>query len=635
MTKLNTTLLKDLPIKQTSITDNDYVVVSSGGTKKLKIKDITKDVEKKAANLEEKTTELSEQLDNKAKQVDLEVERARINNLAKLGEGSTTGDAELLDGRVMFDGTTATNIGEAIRTQMKDVNDNFTSNNLFTLNKNKIVDNKFVTDQEQDNDNYIYFKHIPVKANEEYIIEPVARYVSFYNSEKTFLSKIDNSKNFTATEDGYVSISIYKPYVNEDMKLYKSGEKNVLKYLTYSFSDNINMGTLEDIKKMVVLSSTTQLFDRSTIKTGYMSVSGYVDSGNTNYVHTEKIDVSGHEGDTIYFSIDGTSSNFRYVTAYDSSDNCVKDSGIIIESSSYTIPIGISKIVISYKNPTKYTSYNHFQAEFNRITDYVDYGKKISFDYTIIKSDVDGSIANKNILNGKKWAVCGDSFSNGDFANALDNDYIITEGRYKGKNKVYGYLIGNRNNMNIQHLAVGGQTMATPSDGSFLNCFSNNIYKTIDSDVDYITLYLGINDSHHRPNSTGTDGEDTSGIIELGTISDMTINTFYGAWNVVMQYLIEKHPFAHIGIIVSNGCETDEYRMATIDIAKKWGVPYIDLNGDERTPMMLRSTNPNISSDVKLARNKAMAVNWGINGHPSAKTHEYESYFIENFLRSL
>ena len=64
MTKLNTTLLKDLPIKQTSITDNDYVVVSSGGTKKLKIKDITKDVEKKAANLEEKTTELSEQLDN-------------------------------------------------------------------------------------------------------------------------------------------------------------------------------------------------------------------------------------------------------------------------------------------------------------------------------------------------------------------------------------------------------------------------------------------------------------------------------------------------------------------------------------------------------------------------------------------
>ena len=66
MTKLNTTLLKDLPIKQTSITDDDYVIVSSGGTKKLKIKDITKDIEKKAVDLEEKTIELSEQLDTKA-----------------------------------------------------------------------------------------------------------------------------------------------------------------------------------------------------------------------------------------------------------------------------------------------------------------------------------------------------------------------------------------------------------------------------------------------------------------------------------------------------------------------------------------------------------------------------------------
>ncbi|WP_370773362.1 hypothetical protein [Clostridium sp.] len=61
MTILNTILIKDLPTKQTPITDNDYVLVSSDGTKKLKIKDITKDVEKKAADLEEKTKELGSQ----------------------------------------------------------------------------------------------------------------------------------------------------------------------------------------------------------------------------------------------------------------------------------------------------------------------------------------------------------------------------------------------------------------------------------------------------------------------------------------------------------------------------------------------------------------------------------------------
>ena len=72
MTKLNTTLLKDLPIKQTVITDNDYVVVSSGGTKKLKVKDITKDVEKKAADLEVKTKELGSQLDQELQDFQLE-----------------------------------------------------------------------------------------------------------------------------------------------------------------------------------------------------------------------------------------------------------------------------------------------------------------------------------------------------------------------------------------------------------------------------------------------------------------------------------------------------------------------------------------------------------------------------------
>ena len=241
-----------------------------------------------------------------------------------------------------------------------------------------------------------------------------------------------------------------------------------------------------------------------------------------------------------------------------------------------------------------------------------------------------------DILYGKKWAVCGDSFSAGDFTNALDFDYTIADGIYAGENKVYGYIIGNRNNMKIQNLAKCGRTMATPADGTFSNAFSNEIYKTIDADVDYITLYFGINDSHHRDKFTGSDGEDQTGIITLGTIEDTDISTFYGAWNVVMEYLITNYPYAHIGIIVSNGCETSDYPEAEIAIAKKWGVPYIDLNGDERTPAMIRSTNQNICAAARELRTQAYAVNYyGKNKHPSAKAHEYQSDFIETWLRSI
>ena len=98
--------------------------------------------------------------------------------------------------------------------------------------------------------------------------------------------------------------------------------------------------------------------------------------------------------------------------------------------------------------------------------------------------------------------------------------------------------------------------------------------------------------------------------------------------------MIENYPFAHIGILVSNGVDRDEYRTATIEIADKWGIPYIDLNGDSRTPMMIRSSNPTHSKEARDLRTNAQKIS-ATNQHPNADAHEYESYFIENFLRSI
>jgi hypothetical protein len=56
-------------------------------------------------------------------QSEIAVERARITNLATLTEGSTTGDAELADIRVGYDGTTYASAGEAVREQASALND--------------------------------------------------------------------------------------------------------------------------------------------------------------------------------------------------------------------------------------------------------------------------------------------------------------------------------------------------------------------------------------------------------------------------------------------------------------------------------------------------------------------------------
>lgn len=68
---------------------------------------------------------------DKATKEELEVERARINQFTKLQEGSTTGDAELIDARVGADGEAYDTVGDAIRSQVTSLNNSLTNTTGF------------------------------------------------------------------------------------------------------------------------------------------------------------------------------------------------------------------------------------------------------------------------------------------------------------------------------------------------------------------------------------------------------------------------------------------------------------------------------------------------------------------------
>ena len=239
-----------------------------------------------------------------------------------------------------------------------------------------------------------------------------------------------------------------------------------------------------------------------------------------------------------------------------------------------------------------------------------------------------------NVLYGKKWVACGDSFTEGDFSGFVDenglsgvNSPVIYDSN-RGMYKTYPWWIAERNNMILINEAKCGSTMAlsneylngTNPDINHRRPFSLNRYKNIPLDTDYLTLWFGLNETK----------------TPLGTLNDSDNTTIIGAWNIVLEYFLTNMPYCKIGIVISDGWLSDEYANGIISVAEYWGIPYLDLRNDPKVPLMLggRGGSINLNNRARILRNNAFYVTEN-NAHPNVKAHEYQSTFIEHWMRSL
>jgi hypothetical protein len=242
-----------------------------------------------------------------------------------------------------------------------------------------------------------------------------------------------------------------------------------------------------------------------------------------------------------------------------------------------------------------------------------------------------------NPLWGKKYVACGDSFTQGDF-----NDWEDENGLKKRESpviwdfdwqmfKTYPWWIAKRNNMTVINDGLCGSIIPLSREyqegveGKGINDrnpFSLERYKNIPEDTDYCTIWFGINDSAKT---------------YLGSIDDTDNKTFYGAWNVVLEWILENRPKMKLGIIVT-GSGLPEWREATRQVARKWGVPYLDIMGDPQVPTTHCGKENHLGLCERAKELRGNQSAWWVspnNGHPSMWAHEYCSYFIEAFLRRL
>lgn len=207
-----------------------------------------------------------------------------------------------------------------------------------------------------------------------------------------------------------------------------------------------------------------------------------------------------------------------------------------------------------------------------------------------------------NYLFNKKYVACGDSFTKGD---VISSD------------KVYPYLIAQRNNMRFVNMAHNGSYCHYGENG-FTNPNNSYYYQNIPLDADIITIAYGLNETSTT----------------IGTKDSADNTTIWGAYNEVLGWITTNIPNAKIGIISNDAWMTYDLRNALQEIASYWGVEFLDLK-EYGKPFMISGkysqdgdTNPSVVSQ----RTTQYCVS-SQNGHPNELGHKVRSYIVENFLR--
>ena len=251
--------------------------------------------------------------------------------------------------------------------------------------------------------------------------------------------------------------------------------------------------------------------------------------------------------------------------------------------------------------------------------------------YKVTETNQYDTINTKDVLYGKKWYACGDSFTAGYWVGYVDSEgHTMDESDafdpIEGKWKTYPYWIQNRTGINPEIIGSGGIDFTNISGA--INPFSASTsewnYTLIDSDADYVTLQFGLNE-------LGLTAE------QIGSQGDTTNETLWGAYDVVIKHILTQNPRAKIGIILSDDgmSQAKTYHDTLIEIAEYYMIPYLDMTNGVQVPCGIGGRlDGTHSANIVTMRNNAFMISQS-NVHPTPAAHEYRSTFIENFLRSL
>ena len=518
---------------------------------------------------------------------------ARMDEFTKLKEGSTTGDAELIDGRVSADGKTYDNIGGAIRGQVTDL-------------KSDLVNLSDVVGVEE-------VQYTPING--------------YYISEKGFLTQtsgyaitepilFEKGKKYNIPNTGGKYITVLKKVImtmwdSSNLKQYMLGdsiivgsesdsEKIVIKEyipdndfygtVTYNLSTPITITSEELVGDYIADIRETDIFKKGTMDFRPFN-SGYISGSNGK---------AGAYPSRVY------TPNYYH----------------ILPNKTIRTTNGFKMMVVKYWNDIgkTFVSRTDFVDEYTPTDDF----SLFRFVLGYFENDVEQStaltneqieLASKSLImdslelnierkpKEKIWCVVGDS---------------LTQKSNRAEIAYYDYV---SKDLNLKVINKGSSGTGYKRPEPFYARIAN-----MTEEFDILTIFGSFNDINIEMD------------YQYGTASDTTTDTLGGCINTAIDNFYNKYPTGKIGLITPtpwaeyyNGSLIDSTRMENyvsliLEIGKRRGIPVLDLYHTSG----LRPWNSSVIAEYYTENDVADS---GV--HPSSKGHKFFYPLVREFVKGL
>lgn len=470
---------------------------------------------------------------------DIQVQKTRIDTFTSLKEGSTTGDAELIDARVGYGGATFSNVGSAIREQVSPIIDS-------TLVWTEIDATNVQTGLVELNNKSVY--SLEESCYIKVVIPRIARKIkvsgksanatynyslgAFYDSNDSIIEKFGNE-----TETTYVDLELDVPsnavYVLVNQKDTKSSDYKKIKifYTAQKIGEKVEkISEIENSIDEIALKMSN--ISRKTID---MSIIGFVAAnGADSDAYNISNDVNGRRSD--YIKTQG----YTHIKAkLFGSKNWIWNIAFFNKNKEFLPDISFKNQLIDYDIEIPTSAYyvivsSWSDAESNIPSAYLYNKNSIENRVDIIEDrfkDASGLLDNIEFSVFAKWGVIGDSLSVGHTTDA--------DGNAHGRNIYYSwgqFLARKIGNTCLNFGRSGIDSKGWMSDG---NCYPKLINP--DNLCQCYIIALGANDAANVAD------------VPIGTISDIDFNnmdnnadTVYGWYAKVINAVKTTAPKAPI-----------------------------------------------------------------------------------------